>query len=234
LSVVRDASFSHSDLASKRTLNMHWLDPDHLPHVTANVERFLLNPHGDVDGMILTNGIEVHSPPHLSDEIRARIRPGDRVTVHGVRPRSADMIAAVAIDAADGKRILDNGPPKDHKKGKKLVRDEAPNARHRKMEAAGSVVRALHGPKGEIRGCLLDTGTIVRFPAHEAGSIVELLPPGAPLAVRGEGLETEFGTVIEAKEIGASKDATRSIKSNKPKHDTPPKDGAKHNGRAHT
>ena len=24
---------------------MHWLDPDHLPHVTANVERFLLDPH---------------------------------------------------------------------------------------------------------------------------------------------------------------------------------------------
>jgi hypothetical protein len=55
---------------------------------------FLLNPHGDVDGMIVTNRIEVHSPPHLSDEICAEIRPGDRVTVRGVRPRSADMIAA--------------------------------------------------------------------------------------------------------------------------------------------
>jgi hypothetical protein len=230
---MRDASFSYSDPASNRTLNMHWLDPDHLPHVSAKVERFLLDPHGDVDGIILTNGIEVHSPPHLSDEIRAEIRPGDRVTVYGVRPRSADMIAAVAIDTADGKRILDNGPPKDHEKGKKRLRDAAPEARHRKMEAAGSVLRALHGPKGEIRGCLLDTGTIVRFPAHAADSIVELLSPGAPLAVRGEGLVTELGTVIEAKEIGASKDATRSIKPKKPKHDTPPKDGGKLNGRAH-
>ncbi len=212
---------------------MHWLDPDHLPHVTAKVERFLLNPHGDVDGMILTNGIEVHSPPHLSDEIRTEIRPGADVTVRGVRPRSADMISAVAIDTADGKRILDNGPPKDHKKGKKHAPDEATEARHQKMEAAGSVLRALHGPKGEIRGCLLDTGTIVRFPAHEAGSILELLSPGAPLAVRGEGLVTELGTVIEAKEIGASKDATRPIKPKKPKHDKPPKHGAKHNGRVH-
>jgi hypothetical protein len=225
--------FSNTDSSSKRTLDMHWLDPEHLPHVTAKVERFLLNPHGDVDGMILTNGIEVHSPPHLSDEIRAEIRPGDGVTVRGVRPRSADMISAVAIDTADGKRVLDNGPPKDHKKGKKHARDEATEARHRKMEAAGSVLRALHGPKGEIRGCLLDTGTIVRFPAHEAGSIVELLSPAAPLAVRGEGLVTELGTVIEAREIGASKDATRSIKPKKPKHDKPPKHGAKHNGRVH-
>jgi hypothetical protein len=212
---------------------MHWLDPDHLPHVTAEVERFLLNPDGDVDGMILTNGIEVHFPPHLSDEIRAEIRPGNLVTVYGVRPRLADMIVAVAISNADGKRIVDDGPPKDHKKGKKHVRDDATKGRHPKIKAAGSVVRALHGPKGEIRGCLLDTGTIVRFPAHEADSIAELLYPGAPLAVRGEVLMTELGTVIEAKEIGASADATRSINSKKPKHDKPPKHSAKHNGRVH-
>jgi hypothetical protein len=215
----------------EKGLDMHWLDPDHLPHVTAEVERFLLNPHGDVDGMILTNGIEVHSPPHLSDQIRAEIRPGNLVTVYGVRPRSADMIAAVAISNADGRRIVDNGPPKDHKKRKKHVRDEATRARHRKIEAAGFVLRALHGPKGEIRGCLLHTGTIVRFPAHEADSIAELLSPGAPLAVRGEGLMTELGTVIKAKGIGASADATRSIKPRKPKHDKPPKHAAKHNGR---
>jgi hypothetical protein len=143
------------------------------------------------------------------------------------------MIAAVAIGTANGKRIVDNGPPKDHKKGKRRVRHGATQARHPKIEAAGSVVRALHGPKGEIRGCLLDTGTIVRFPAHEAGSIAELLSPGAPLVVRGEGLMTELGTVIEAKEIGASEDATRSIKPKKRKHDKPPKHGAKHNGQVH-
>jgi hypothetical protein len=37
------------------------------------------------------------------------------------------------------------------------------------------------------------------------------------------------GTAIEAKQIGAAKDATRSIKPKKPKHDKP----AKHNGRVH-
>ncbi|MDB6090853.1 MAG: hypothetical protein JWN85_3637 [Gammaproteobacteria bacterium] len=62
--------------------------------------------------MILANGIEVPSPPHLSDQIRAEPRPGNRVTARGVRPSSADMIAADATDAADGNRILDSGPPK--------------------------------------------------------------------------------------------------------------------------
>jgi len=62
---------------------MHWLNPDHLPHVTSNVERFLINFHGDIDGMILTNGLEVHSPPHLSEAIRAAIQLGDHITVAG-------------------------------------------------------------------------------------------------------------------------------------------------------
>jgi hypothetical protein len=161
------------------------------------------------------------------------MRHGAIVTVYGVRCRSPDMMSAVAIATADGKRIVDNGPPKDHEKGWKDVRDEAAKARHRKVEAAGSFLRALHGPKGEIRGCLLDTGTIVRFPAHEARSIADLLSPGAPLVVRGNGLMTELGTVIEAKEIGASEDSLRFIDPKKPKDDKPSKHGAKHNGRLH-
>ena len=42
---------------------MHWLDPDHLPEISGTFERFLLNPHGDADGMILSDGTEVHFPP---------------------------------------------------------------------------------------------------------------------------------------------------------------------------
>ncbi len=29
---------------------MHWIDPDCLPEVKGTVERFLLNPHGEIDG----------------------------------------------------------------------------------------------------------------------------------------------------------------------------------------
>ena len=42
---------------------MHWLDPDDLPEITGTVARFLLNPHGETDGMILADGSEVHFPP---------------------------------------------------------------------------------------------------------------------------------------------------------------------------
>ena len=202
---------------------MHWLDPDHLPETTGTLGRFLLNPHGETDGMILTDGTEVHFPPHMAAEIRAAVRPGEIVKVRGARPRAADMIAAVAVESVTGKRIVDQGPPHhEKKKDKKEAHDPATKIERRKMGAAGVVERPLHGPKGEVRGALLQDGTIVRFPPREAAAIAGLLSPGAYLVALGEGLATELGTVIDAREIGATVDSIRPIK---PKHETPPKGG---------
>jgi hypothetical protein len=88
---------------------MHWIDPDHLPEITGTVDQFLVNKHGEADGFLLTDGEEVHVPPHLSARLLRDVRPGSQVKVRGVRPRGVQMIAAVAIDAPNG-RILDEGP----------------------------------------------------------------------------------------------------------------------------
>jgi hypothetical protein len=42
---------------------MHWIDPGSLNPVKSRVERFLFNPRGQADGMILANGTEAHFPP---------------------------------------------------------------------------------------------------------------------------------------------------------------------------
>src|SRR5437764_647742 len=92
---------------------MHRLDFDYLPEISGTFERFLINPRGDADGMLLTNGAEVHFPPHMSAELCAAIHAGAIVKVRGVQPRG-DMIAAVAFETGDGTRIVDNGPPNGH------------------------------------------------------------------------------------------------------------------------
>jgi hypothetical protein len=199
---------------------MHWLDPDYLPEVSGTFERFLINPQGDADGMILTDGTEVHFPPHMAANLCAAIRPGEttKVKVRGVRPCSGDLIAAVAIETADGKRIVDNGPPKGHDREEKPHK-HAGKPKREPMDAEGLVRRLLHGPKGEARGALLEDGRIIRVPTHEVERIAHLLSPGKTLAVRGEGLTLTLGTVIEAREIGASTDDLRPIKPKKPKHE---------------
>jgi hypothetical protein len=197
---------------------MHWLDPDYLPEHSGTFERFLLNPHGETDGMILSDGTEVHFPPHLSAEMLTAIRLGTKpkVKVRGVRPRGSELIAAVAIDT-DGKRILDRGPDKG-RDGKKKDQHAATSLRS-PLQVEGIVRCVLHGPKGETRGVLLEDGTSIRFPPHEAEHIARLLSKGRKLAAGGDGLESTLGTVIEARVIGPSMDDLHTIKHKKPKHD---------------
>ena len=206
---------------------MHWLDPDYLPEISGAFERFLLNSHGDADGMILGEGLEVHFPPHMSADVRAVIRQGETIKVRGVRPRGSDMVAAVAIETMDGKRIVDDGPPKGRDEDATPDMPAPAKSKHEAMQAEGVVRRVLHGPKGEARGALLDDGMIIRIPAKEALHFAHLLSPGQRLAARGQGLRSDLGAVIDAREIGPS---TGELHPLKPKEPEPkkhaPKDAA--------
>jgi hypothetical protein len=204
---------------------MHWIDPDYLPEVTGTVAQFLVNRHGEADGFLLTDGGEVHVPPHLSSRLLRDVHPGSKVKVRGVRPRGVQMVAAVSIDTAKG-RILDEGPD---------VReddDAFERAKHGPMSAQGIVKQAIHGPKGEARGAVLEDGRIVRLPPHEAKRFSELLKKGSKISVNGEGATTSFGTVVEAHEIGTSSETLKLIEAKKPRHG-PDHKGPKHDGKKH-
>jgi hypothetical protein len=88
---------------------MPLLNDEQMPHVTSGVERFLANPDGDVDGMILLNGVEVYFAPYLSAAVLTAIQVGDRITVYGVLPMAEPMIVAAIIEATNGGRIEDCG-----------------------------------------------------------------------------------------------------------------------------
>jgi hypothetical protein len=51
-------------------------DPQQLPVFKGEVRQFTLTPRGDIDGLILTDGTEVNTPPHLSTAMAYAIRPG--------------------------------------------------------------------------------------------------------------------------------------------------------------
>lgn len=204
---------------------MHWIDPDSLPETAGIFERFVLNPHGEVDGFVMkagTSAILVHTPPHLHDEITRHLKRGEKVGVRGVRPRGADLLAAVAVTTSGGRTILDNGPDHDR---------EHPKVKHAAMSAEGKVQLSLFGPKGELRGALLADGTVLRVGPKEAGQVAGLLTPGATLVARGDGVETKHGRVIHVEALGPDEDRLKPVKRPKPK-DKKPKHGPHHEGHA--
>jgi hypothetical protein len=190
---------------------MSSFNDEQLPYVTSSVERFLVNPDGNADGMILVNGVEVYFAPHLSCAVLTAVQVGDRITVYGVLPMAEPMIVAVIIEAADGSRIEDNGLPT--RKWPALESGHRIKRRERsQLEVEALVRRILHGPDGETRGVLLDDGTTVVLPLHRDEDLAELLSPASWLTVRGAGLVTEMGKAIKADEIGRSLEDMRVLR----------------------
>jgi hypothetical protein len=204
-----------------------WIDPNSLAETQGAVEGFITNRHGEIDGVLLAGARQtpllVCTPPHMAAEIEAAVKIGDTISVRGIRPRRADIIAAAALTTSNGEMIIDNGPG-----------DEDDNeTRHRggepsRMDAEGVVRLSLFGPKGELRGAVLEDGTVVRIGPKEAVSLAELLCLGSSIAVRGTGLQTKHGRVITAEEVGPDRRDLRPAKASKHKDKPKHKDKSKH------
>jgi hypothetical protein len=86
-------------------------DFQQLPATRDTVSRYTLTPRGDVDGLILADGTEVHFPPHLSTQLVYAIKPGDAVTVRGLKALNTPLIAAIAItNDATSNTVVDSRP----------------------------------------------------------------------------------------------------------------------------
>jgi hypothetical protein len=186
--------------------DVHWLDPDYLPETKGTLNRFVVNPEGDIDGLLLKDGTEIHTPPHLSPQLAIALAPGRRVAVRGVKPRDSDLIIAVAIRPGRGEQILDEGP--EHRKRKA-------GPRVRKLRKAvlhgGPIERLLHGPKGDVHGALLEDGSVARFPPHVGEAYAALLVPGQALWVRGHIVAIEQGEAIVAEAMGRDESSLEQL-----------------------
>lgn len=172
-------------------------DPGQLPVFHGQVQLFTLTPRGDIDGLVLTDGTEVKTPPHLSTQIALTVRPGDAVTIHGLKAAKLPLVQAVSVtNDRDGRSVVDQGPaPVPASVSGKAVENRA---------VAGRIRMMLHGPRGEGNGVLLDDGTILKLPPPDVDHFAALLVPGLPIAAEGNTRVTVAGTVVEVTALGVS------------------------------
>jgi hypothetical protein len=178
-------------------------DPQQLPAYRGEVQQFTLTPRGDIDGMILKDGTEVKTSPHLSTELAYSVRLGDKVTIHGLRAAALPLVKAISVtDEADGRTVTDSGPA--HKRGGPGFNNQ---------EVQGRVKMSLHGPEGEVNGVLLDDGTVLRLPPFESFRLTGLIKPGQTIFAQGNGFASIIGRVIEVSQIGPSRDQLTALDS---------------------
>jgi len=162
-------------------------DPAQLPTIKGKVVQYIPTPRGDVDGLLLADGTEVQIGPAASTQLVFAVKPGDSVTIHGIKARALPLADAASVtNDATGVTVL-AGP---------RMRE------HTLVSVQGVVKAALHDPRGETNGVLLDDGTVVRLPPPEAGKLAPQLAVGKDIVVRGDGYSGPLGRAIGARDIG--------------------------------
>ena len=180
-----------------------------MPVTRGVVAQYDLTPRGDVDGLILSDGIEVHVAPYLGSQLLQNVKPGDSVTIHGLRARVLPLVQAMSVtnDKTGGSiadTSLTGGPPRHP------PHPPAPPS-GQSVQIHDTVKMQLHGPRGELNGVLLADGTIVHMPPPAAERFATLLVPGQAIAVAGDEVSSDHGHVIAANAIGASKGTLEPI-----------------------
>lgn len=169
-----------------------------MPVAQGQVQRLLMNPYGELDGLRLGDGTLVQFPPHLSDALNAAVKPGDTVRVIG-QPQARGMVRADAIVNTTNGQTIYNQPP-----ALGVARPLPPHLRAQALlpqQVAGQVDAVLSGPRGEANGVILSDGSVVRFPPE---SLRISLLPGAPFAAEGLGTRNALGVSLEAVRVGTS------------------------------
>ncbi len=174
-------------------------DPAQLPEFKGKVAQYTLTPRGDVDGLILADGTEVHVPPHLSNALVFSIKPGDAVSIRGLKARAVPMVSAVTV-TNDASGAVIGGTEPAGRPGEGAL-----------MEVSGKIKATLHTPRGDVGGALLEDGTVLRLPPQEAQKRVAALAPGQTIAVKGFGVSSPLGKSIAVLEMGPSADKLTKV-----------------------
>ncbi len=165
--------------------------------VSGTVQRWLVNPNGEADGLLLQDGTQIAFPPHLSAELTSWLRVGDAVQATGWNRRDIGVLRAVSLQSQG--RVVQDTPPVP---GQRPL--PPPQEALTALQADGRVARVLFNSRGDAHGLLLEDGTVVRFPPHMGSAVMPLLKTGATVSVRGWGTRNALGTGIEAAQLGAS------------------------------
>jgi hypothetical protein len=173
--------------------------PGAMTTISGSVGRFLINPEGDVDGLLLADNTLVAFPPHVGLQLAASIAPGDDVRISGFAVPGGSIRAQQIEKTRTGQRFVDQPP-----EGPGAV--PSPRSLHGaglvKLGASGLVLRVTTAPRGEPDGVLLADGTVVKLTPPVAVQFANLLQPGTTVAAEGYGTRNRYGESLQATAFG--------------------------------
>jgi hypothetical protein len=165
------------------------------------VRAFTMTPVGDLEGMVLTDGNEIHVPPHLSAQLAAAVHPGETVRVFGWRTNVPNFVVATGLTGQRGQSVVDQGPPPPGMRPPPPP-PGGPALGAQQSTIHGRIQQALHGPAGDVNGALLEDGTVLKLGPPVAWQASTTLQPGQSVTAQGWTISNGYGRVMEVQSVG--------------------------------
>lgn len=200
--------------------------------VDAKFSRWLLNPRGEVAGILLEDGALVMIPPHVAKDLKtSELAKGDAVRVEGFTREGSSVYAFASVKKGD--LVVVAAPQKPEGKGgekgwkKHDGEGGGPKGEGRKHEgkgrkhdgprlegladvsASGKVLAVIPGRHGGARGYVLEDGTVA-YVRHAKGEDLGV-KKGDAISVSGKGGKYELGTSLVVKRITLASGETKEL-----------------------
>ena len=167
--------------------------------VEGTVSQYLLNPRGEVDGLLLEDHTVIKFPPHLARELVEVINPKERVRANGHLEAEKLLKGHVIANLERGQAIREIKPTPPER--------AVALGPLQSLSAAGTIRLIKRNPHGDIDGVVLDDRTLLHLPPHAGRQFAKLLREGEPIAGIGFGTVNDLGRTIAVAMLGRSTDA---------------------------
>src|ERR1700730_17292617 len=127
--------------------------PDKRPfptEVEGTVSQYLLNPRGEVDGLLLDDHTVIKFPPHLARELVQVIKPKERVHANGHLEAERLLKGHVIANPATGRAIREIKPAPPERAGTLSALQP--------LSVAGTIRVVRRNPHGEVDGVIFEDG----------------------------------------------------------------------------
>jgi hypothetical protein len=171
---------------------------DKSPVAEGVIERYILDPRGEVEGLLLGGGVHLYVTSRAADQLIKTLAPGDHVQVYGRRTADEGLVQADVIKNLT-RRTSFVVP----------LRVDLPMQKQEhhlsviEMSATGTIRLLLYHPlKGIVQGMVLSDDTQIRLPLDAHEELRRSLHVGDSVTIKGNGTKNQFGRAIEVVAIG--------------------------------
>lgn len=170
-----------------------WFDPTQLPSYSGRLERWLMNPAGEIDRALLREGVQVIFPPSEAEALVGAIAIDANFTAYGIRARNAPVVTMLAWAKNDTDPASFVASPAWF----------ASESRGREdLTIQGRIQAPLLTPQGEGMGVITDEGNVIRIPVEIHAALGDKLRVGEPVAATGAGSRRDGRLALDAARLG--------------------------------